>query len=80
MMFVVPELLCNKQTHTKVLPRHNGQYQADTRETIALPMMPLWRLLESQRSLNTLKPERTDPGLFGSPMVLLHLIQLVCFK
>ena len=79
-MFVVPGLLCNKQTHTKVSVRHNGQYQADMRATIVLHTMPLWRLLAFQRSLNMLKPERTGPVLFGLPMVLLHLIQVVCFN
>ena len=80
MTFVVLALPCNKQIHTRVSARHNDQYQADTRATIALLTMRLWRLLGSRRSLNMLKPERIDPELFGSPMVLPHLTQPVCFN
>ena len=79
-MFVVLGLPCNKQTHTRVSARHIDQYQADTRATIALLTMPLLRLQEARKSLNMLKLERTDPELFGSPMVLPHLIQPACFN
>ena len=78
-MFVVLGLPCNKQTHMRVSARHTDRCQADTRATIALLTMPLWRLLEVRKSLNMLKLERTDPELFGSPMVLPHLIQPACF-
>lgn len=80
MMFVVLALQCNKQTHTRVSARHTDRYQADMRATIALLTTPLWRLLEVRKSLNMPKPELTDPGLFGSPMVLPHLIQPACFN